>query len=208
MEADSFELACEVRKGKFQILDYHSSDCGTEIVYARDTWSGPLGQMQEVLEAVTFWKVSARCTRSGYFVSEKLARGSEPQDKLDSSSCGSDDEEAPDCAENELASDALARWEPKEGLREQLLKCKVYRHRSTRFVHVVASEEEGDRFRCGRKISPSSCRTLSFQFADSAAGSKGEALAARRSAAWMCLDVLAATCLIKPKSLRSGNRRL
>ncbi|CAE7504093.1 unnamed protein product [Symbiodinium sp. KB8] len=48
-------------------------------------------------------------TRSGYFVSEKLARGREPQDELDSSSCGSDDEEAPDYAEDELASDALAR---------------------------------------------------------------------------------------------------
>ena len=136
------------------ILGYHSSDCGTEIVYARDTLSGPLRQMQEVSEAVTFGRFRPDATRSGYFVSEKLARGREPQDELDSSSCGSDDEEAPDYAEDELASDALARWEPKEGLREQLLKCKVYRHRSTRFVHVVASEEEGDRFRCGRKISP------------------------------------------------------
>ena len=136
------------------ILGYHSSDCGTEIVYARDTLSGPLRQMQEVLEAVTFGRFRPDATRSGYFASEKLARDREPQDELDSSSCGSGDEEVPDYAEDELASDALARWEPKEGLREQLLKCKVYRHRSTRFVHVVASEEEGDRFRCGRKISP------------------------------------------------------
>ncbi|CAE7482471.1 unnamed protein product [Symbiodinium microadriaticum] len=91
------------------ILGYHSSDCGTEIVYARDTLSGPLRQMQEVLEAVTFGRFRPDATRSGYFASEKLARDREPQDELDSSSCGSDDEEAPDYAEDEGASDALAR---------------------------------------------------------------------------------------------------
>ncbi|CAE7265821.1 unnamed protein product, partial [Symbiodinium sp. CCMP2456] len=93
-----YGVAREIRA----ILGYHSTDCGTEIIYARDTLSGPLRLMQEVIEAVTFGRFRPDATRSGYFASEKLARNSDPQEEHDSSSCGSEDEEAPDHAEAEV----------------------------------------------------------------------------------------------------------
>ncbi|CAE7865352.1 unnamed protein product, partial [Symbiodinium sp. KB8] len=138
------------------ILGYHSSDCGTEIVYARDTLSGPLRQMQEVLEAVTFGRFRPDATRSGYFASEKLARDREPQDELDSSSCGSGDEEVPDYAEDELASDALARRKVIDsGVAERFRLCLFFLQ---------------------------SPLNISSQFADSAVRIKGEAFGWQLSA--------------------------
>ena len=147
-------------QGVRAILGYHSTHCGTELVYARDNLSGPLRELGNVIGAVALDKFRPDATRSGYF---PLREGGDADskvdlpepDELDSSSSGSEDEEAPDHDEIEDACDAMVRWEPRQGLRESLGEGPVFRHKTTRVIHLMASREEGDRFTCGRKPSTS-----------------------------------------------------
>ena len=147
-------------QGVRAVLGYHSTHCGTELVYARDNLSGPLRELGEVIGAVALDKFRPDATRSGYFPQrdggDTDARVGLPEpDELDSSSSGSEDEEAPDHDEIEEACDAMVRWEPRPGLRESLGEGPVFRHKTTRVIHLMASREEGDRFTCGRKPSTS-----------------------------------------------------
>ncbi|CAE7739308.1 unnamed protein product [Symbiodinium sp. CCMP2592] len=141
-------------QGVRAILGYHSTHCGTELVYARDTLSGPLRQLGSVVSAVALDHFRPDSTRSGYFPSRKGQEdaGFDPnapeQEELDSSSSGSEDEEAPDHDEVEKACDALASWEG-----------PVFKHKTTRVIHLMASSDEGDRIVCGRKPSTSYIQT-------------------------------------------------
>ncbi|CAE7619130.1 unnamed protein product [Symbiodinium sp. CCMP2592] len=152
-------------QGVRAILGYHSTHCGTELVYARDTLSGPLRQLGSVVSAVALDHFRPDSTRSGYFPSRKGREdaGFDPnapeQEELDSSSSGSEDEEAPDHDEVEKACDALASWEPRPGLRDLIGEGPVFKHKTTRVIHLMASSDEGDRFVCGRKPSTSYIQT-------------------------------------------------
>ncbi|CAE7775394.1 unnamed protein product, partial [Symbiodinium sp. CCMP2592] len=132
----------------------------------RDTLSGPLRQLGSVVSAVALDHFRPDSTRSGYFPSRKGREdaGFDPnapeQEELDSSSSGSEDEEAPDHDEVEKACDALASWEPRPGLRDLIGEGPVFKRKTTRVIHLMASSDEGDRFVCGRK--PSTRRALSF----------------------------------------------
>ena len=91
--------------------------------YARDNLSGPLRELGTVVNAVALDKFRPDATRSGYFplrVGGDAGAGADlpEQDELDSSSSGSEDEEAPDHDEIENACDAMVRWEPRPGLRD------------------------------------------------------------------------------------------
>ncbi|CAE7732569.1 unnamed protein product [Symbiodinium sp. CCMP2592] len=132
-------------QGVRAILGYHSTHCGTELVYARDTLSGPLRQLGSVISAVALDHFRPDSTRSGYFPSRKDA-GFDPnapeQEELDSSSSGSDDEEAPDHDEVEKACDALASWEPRPGLREMIGEGRALSFtRDRREVNAVFSDK-------------------------------------------------------------------
>ncbi|CAE7343255.1 unnamed protein product [Symbiodinium sp. CCMP2592] len=145
-------------QGVRAILGYHSTHCGTELVYARDTLSGPLRQLGSVVSAVALDHFRPDSTRSGYFPSRKGREdaGFDPnapeQEELDSSSSGSEDEEAPDHDEVEKACDALASWEPRPGLRDLIGEGPVFKHKTTRVIHLMASSDEGDRFVCGNAV--------------------------------------------------------
>ncbi|CAE7439398.1 unnamed protein product [Symbiodinium sp. CCMP2456] len=110
-------------QGLRAVLGYHSSHCGTELVYARDNLSKPLRVLGEMTNAVAVDKFRPDSTRSGYFPRGRPAiDDGEPldQDELESSSSGSEDEEAPDHDEVEKACDDIAHWEPRPGLRESI----------------------------------------------------------------------------------------
>ncbi|CAE7218164.1 unnamed protein product [Symbiodinium sp. CCMP2592] len=151
--------SADIRKlGVRAILDYRSTHCGTELVYARDTLSGPLRQLGSVVSAVALGHFRPDSTRSGYFPSRKGREdaGFDPnapeQEELDSSSSGSEDEEAPDHDEVEKACDALASWEPRPGLRDLIGEGPVFKHKTMRVIHLMASSDEGDRFVCGNAV--------------------------------------------------------
>ncbi|CAE7329656.1 unnamed protein product [Symbiodinium sp. CCMP2592] len=141
------------------ILGYHSSaNAGTDVIYARDSVSPALRELEEMVSAVAYRRFFPDATRSGMFA-ESLAAREEAHDKAevgsDSSSDRSDDEEEPDTLEEEkVVEDSVGEFEPSGCLRENLEGKTVFRHVTTRFIHLVASEE-GTNFKCGRQITSS-----------------------------------------------------
>ena len=95
------------------------------------------------------------CTRSGMFTPERPTAPEALPDDVSESTEGSEDEEHPDLEEEEQAvNELVGPWQPEPGLRERLDEAEVFRHRVSRFIHVVSSEE-GTMFRCGRAITSS-----------------------------------------------------
>ncbi|CAE7384742.1 unnamed protein product [Symbiodinium sp. CCMP2592] len=141
------------------ILGYHSSaNAGTDVIYARDSVSPALRELEEMVSAVAYRRFFPDATRSGMFAESLAARG-DAHDKAevgsDSSSDRSDDEEEPDTLEEEkVVEDSVGDFEPSGCLRESLEGKAVFRHVTTRFIHLVASEE-GTTFKCGRQITSS-----------------------------------------------------
>ncbi|CAE7322113.1 unnamed protein product [Symbiodinium sp. CCMP2592] len=141
------------------ILGYHSSaNAGTDVIYARDSVSPALRELEEMVSAVAYRRFFPDATRSGMFAESLAARG-EAHDNAevgsDSSSDRSDDEEEPDILEEEkVVEDSVGEFEPSGCLRENLEGKTVFRHVTTRFIHLVASEE-GTNFKCGRQITSS-----------------------------------------------------
>ncbi|CAE7216573.1 unnamed protein product [Symbiodinium sp. CCMP2592] len=124
----------------------------------RDSVSPALRELEEMVSAVAYRRFFPDATRSGMFAESLAARG-DAHDKAevgsDSSSDRSDDEEEPDTLEEEkVIEDSVGDFEPSGCLRENLEGKAVFRHVTTRFIHLVASEE-GTTFKCGRQISSS-----------------------------------------------------
>ncbi|CAE6964726.1 SLC24A2 [Symbiodinium natans] len=125
------------------ILGYLSaSRADSDVVYGRDNVAPALRQFDQILEDIAFDKFRPDCTRSGMFTPERPAAPEALPDDVLESTEGSEDEEHPDLEEEEQAVDELVGpWQPEPGLRERLDEAEVFRHRVSRFIHVVSSEE-------------------------------------------------------------------
>ena len=133
-------------------LGYHSRGAGgTELIYARDSMSQPLREMNQVLNDVRSGAFNPDATRSGYFTDPSRAPD-EVQAELSSSSEGSEDEEDPEHEQFERAQDHV--MQPFCGnIDESKLAGLIYfKHPVSRVIHVV-SDESGLNFKCGREIS-------------------------------------------------------
>ncbi|CAE7678807.1 unnamed protein product [Symbiodinium sp. CCMP2592] len=128
------------------ILGYHSSaNAGTDVIYARDSVSPALRELEEMVSAVAYRRFFPDATRSGMFAESLAARG-DAHDKAevgsDSSSDRSDDEEEPDTLEEEkVVEDSVGDFEPSGCLRESLEGKAVFRHVTTRFIHLVFASD-------------------------------------------------------------------
>ena len=88
-------------------LGYHSRGAGgTELIYARDSMSQPLREMNAVLDEVRNGTFRPDATRSGYFTNPARAQP-EVEQTLSSSSEGSEDEEDPEHEQYERAQDHI-----------------------------------------------------------------------------------------------------
>ena len=132
-------------------LGYHSRGAGgTELIYARDSMSQPLREMNAVLDEVRNGTFRPDATRSGYFTNPARAQ-QEVEQALSSSSEGSEDEEDPEHEQYERAQDHI--MEPFCGNidLDKLSGLVYFRHPASRVIHVV-SDESGLNFKCGREI--------------------------------------------------------
>ena len=132
-------------------LGYHSRGAGgTELIYARESMSQPLREMNQVLDEVRSGTFNPDSTRSGYFTNPSRPPP-EPRQELSSSSEGSEEEEDPEHEQLERAQDHI--MQPFSGnIDGSKLACLVYfRNPASRVIHVV-SDEIGLNFTCGRDI--------------------------------------------------------
>ena len=140
-------VAHDVRK----LLGYHSSSSEQSMsIYSRDSMAQPLRHLIGVIDSVADGKFNPDLTRSGMFAREA---GGEPafEDDLDSSSCGSEDEDDKDVFEEEQAIEHVAvDWQPKS--RTEDAAAVYVRHTTSRCIHKVM-DEGGTHLACGRAMS-------------------------------------------------------
>ena len=125
------------------------------VIYSRDNLAPYLRKLEEMCGAVGLGHFAPDSTRSGMFMGAACSKAGQTEQALlsDSLTEGSEDEENRDLDEEDRATeDMVGDWEPSPGLRASLEGAVLFRHATSRFLHVVSSEEEGSRFLCGRKI--------------------------------------------------------
>ena len=140
--------------GARRLLGYHSAGKDKSmLVYSRDAMAAPVRKLEEMLQAIVEGRFDPDCTRSGYFPGDD-ARSREvaaeaSADSSGSSSEGSVDEELEDPAgEESAAEEVVGDWGP-----ELEVDLEYYRHRVSRYIHIVA-DEAGAEFMCGRRVAP------------------------------------------------------
>ena len=141
--------------GTRRLLGYHSAGKDKSmLVYSRDAMASPVRKLEDMIQAVIEGRFVPDCTRSGYFPGDDAralqASVDAGSDLSGSSSAGSDDDEAADPAgEESAAEEVVGDWGPE--LKDDL---EYYRHRVSRYIHIVA-DEAGAEFLCGRRVAQS-----------------------------------------------------
>jgi hypothetical protein len=134
-----------------RLLGYHSGSADQSmLVYSRDAMSHPLRLLVDLIGKVAGGSFDPDLTRSGMFAREAGA-SQDAGDDIDSSSCGSEDEDDRDVYEEEQAIEQVAgAWQPKHVEPDSL---QVYvRHATSRCLHKIM-DEAGTHLACGRAMS-------------------------------------------------------
>ena len=134
-----------------RLLGYHSGSADQSmLVYSRDAMSHPLRLLVDLIGKVAGGSFDPDLTRSGMFAREAGAV-QDAGDDIDSSSCGSEDEDDRDVYEEEQAIEQVAgAWQPKHVEADTL---QVYvRHATSRCLHKIM-DEAGTHLACGRAMS-------------------------------------------------------
>lgn len=136
-------------------LGYHTSSADRSVfTYSRDALSGPLHELQTVIDQVANSTFRPDATRSGYFVDEDGREKRLPQEELlaETSSESSADEDEPDFDEEEAAiEEVVGEWQGNKATPWMSLAAVYFRHSTSRCIHVLR-DESGAEFSCGRKI--------------------------------------------------------
>ena len=133
-----------------RLLGYHSgSSDQSMLVYSRDAMSHPLRLLVDLIGKVAAGTFDPDLTRSGMFAREAGAQMAATDD-IDSSSCGSEDEDDRDVFEEEQAIEQVAGdWQPK--LPEPDSAQVYVRHATSRCLHKIM-DEAGTHLACGRAM--------------------------------------------------------
>ena len=134
-----------------RLLGYHSGSADQSVlVFSRDAISHPLRFLMDLIGKVAGGSFDPNLTRSGMFAREAGAL-QDAGDDIDSSSCGSEDEDDRDVYEEEQAIEHVAGVSQLKHVEPDTVQVYV-RHAISRCLHKIM-DEAGTHLACGRAMS-------------------------------------------------------